>query len=169
MAIRILIADDNENVRSAVARVIRSSGENWEVCYEAVDGRAAIEKAVELGPDLFILDLLMPCDGIAAGRRIRELLPTALMVLNTIWSSPELELEAKKAGVIVQKSSNKALVSAIQQALTAFVYPTIYARLDSSGLNNLPRSTLDESFLNRPRDFLDIIFLARTNRRDFAG
>ena len=119
MAIRILIADDNENVRSAVARVIRSSGENWEVCCEAVDGRAAIEKAVELHPDLFILDLLMPYDGIVTGRRIRELFPTALMVLNTIWSSPALELEARNAGfqVVAEKSSSRVLISAIHKAL----------------------------------------------------
>src|SRR5690348_13085399 len=87
MAIRILIADDNAIARGAVSRVIRSAGENWEICYEAVDGRAAVEKAMELRPDLLILDLLMPYDGISAGRRIREFLPSTPMVLNTIWSS----------------------------------------------------------------------------------
>lgn len=120
MAIRILIADDNANVRSAVARVIRSSGENWEICYEAADGRAAVEKALELRPDLLILDLLMPHDGITAGREIHKLLPSAPMVLNTIWSSPTLEQEARRAGfqVVAEKSSAAILISAIHQALT---------------------------------------------------
>lgn len=121
MAIRILIADDNAIARGAVSRVIRSAGENWEICYEAVDGRAAVEKAMELRPDLLILDLLMPYDGISAGRRIRELLPSTPMVLNTIWSSAALEQEAKKAGfqVVAEKSSGAVLISAIQQALLA--------------------------------------------------
>ncbi|HEU5411344.1 MAG TPA: response regulator [Candidatus Acidoferrales bacterium] len=121
MAIRILIADDNATARSAVSHVIRSSGENWEICYEAVDGRAAVEKAMELRPDLLILDLLMPYDGISAGRKIRELLPSTPMVLNTIWSSPALEQEAKRAGfqVVAEKSSGAVLISAIQQALLA--------------------------------------------------
>jgi DNA-binding NarL/FixJ family response regulator len=119
MRIRILIADDNANVRSAVSRMIRNAGEDWEVCYEAVDGQAAVEKAAELRPDLLILDLLMPYDGISAGRKIRELLPSAPMVLNTIWSSPALELEARNAGfqVVAEKSSSRGLISAIHQAL----------------------------------------------------
>lgn len=123
MAIRILIADDNANVRSELSHVIRSSGENWEVCYEAVDGQSAVEKAAELRPDLFILDLLMPCDGITAGRKIRELLPSAPMVLNTIRSSPTLEIEAKHAGfqVVAQKSGSAGLISAIHEALRASV------------------------------------------------
>lgn len=121
MAIRILIADDNETARSAVSQVIRSAGENWEICYEAADGKSAVKKAVELRPDLLILDLLMPFDGISAGKKIHKLLPKTPMVLNTIWSSAAIEEEAKRAGfqVVAEKSSRAALISAIQQALSA--------------------------------------------------
>ena len=121
MSIRILVADDNASVRSAVSEVIRSSGHEWEVCYEASNGQAAIEKAVELRPDLLIIDLLMPFDGISAGREIRKLLPRTPMVLHSIWASPELEREATKAGfqVVAQKTNSAALISAIHEALLA--------------------------------------------------
>jgi|SRR5690348_8963029 len=119
MPIRILVADDNASVRLAICRIIRGSGENWEICYEAVDGRGAVEKAAELRPDLLVLDLLMPYDGISAGREIRRRLPDARMVLNTIWSSATIEREAFEAGfqVVAEKSSGSMLIAAIQKAL----------------------------------------------------
>jgi chemotaxis response regulator CheB len=56
---RILIADDNEMVRSRLAGILLSVA-NWEVCGQAIDGPDAIEKAVELPPDLILLDICIP-------------------------------------------------------------------------------------------------------------
>lgn len=97
-----------ETARSAICHAIRSAGQNWKICYEAVDGKSAVEKAIELRPDLLILDLLMPYDGISAGKKIRELLPDTPMVLNTIGSSQTVEQEAKNAGfqVVAEKSDS---------------------------------------------------------------
>lgn len=52
---RILIADDRESMRMAVKTVIRMHP-GWEICGEADDGREAIAKALELNPDLVLLD-----------------------------------------------------------------------------------------------------------------
>ncbi len=60
MAIRILVADDHPLVRSTLSSLIRNSRDNWEVCGEAEDGQAAVQMAVELKPDLAILDFRMP-------------------------------------------------------------------------------------------------------------
>ncbi len=56
---RILIADDHEVVRQGV-RSLLEAHPGWEVIAEASDGRDAVEKVAQLGPDVVILDIGMP-------------------------------------------------------------------------------------------------------------
>ena len=70
MPIRILIADDNQPVRSALGERLKSEG--WEVL-EAANGKEAVAQAMAMKPDLAILDLVMPqMDGLTASRKINE-------------------------------------------------------------------------------------------------
>jgi DNA-binding NarL/FixJ family response regulator len=120
MSVRILIADDHDLLRGAVAELLRKTGDNWEVCCEVADGKAAIEKAAQLRPDLVILDVLMPLrDGISAGREIRTVLPGAPIVLYTILASPALEADARRAGfhAVVHKANAAELITAVRSAL----------------------------------------------------
>lgn len=120
MSVRILVADDFPGVRTAVSRLIHDSHEDWQVCCEAQDGQAAVDKAVEEKPDLVILDFRMPGrDGISAGREIRALLPHVRILMFTMIDSPYLEAVSAAAGFqgIVQKSRCAALIPAIRNAL----------------------------------------------------
>lgn len=123
MAVRILIADDHARVRSELKQLIHNSDYDWEVCCEACDGQDAIEQAAHYEPDLLILDLIMPgCDGIRAGRKIREFLPNSPLLLYTLLESEYLEREAKKAGffaMVHKADSSLALISAIRDALAS--------------------------------------------------
>ena len=58
-SLRILVADDHEVVRHGI-RALLEGHPGWEVCGEAIDGRDAVDKARELGPDLALLDIGMP-------------------------------------------------------------------------------------------------------------
>jgi DNA-binding NarL/FixJ family response regulator len=116
---RILIADDNALVRTAMREVLEEVDEQWEIV-EAADGRDAVRKAQQLRPELVILDLVMPVSGgLAASRQISKLLPRVPILLHTLYWSEEIELEAAKAGVrkVVRKSETRALVSAVQDVL----------------------------------------------------
>jgi DNA-binding NarL/FixJ family response regulator len=116
MAIRVLIVDDNELVRKTLAALIRESG--FEVCGQAEDGQAAITKASELKPDLVIMDLVMPLmNGFEASREISQKLPETRIVLHTLHTMPEVELEAKKHGIsrVVLKSQAHNLISVMQE------------------------------------------------------
>lgn len=120
MSVRILIADDHDLLRGAVAELLRKTCDNWEVCCEAADGGAAIRKAAELKPDIVILDVLMPVrDGISAGREIHTVLPNAPILLYTILASPALEADARRAGfhAVIPKYNAAALITAIRTAL----------------------------------------------------
>jgi len=125
MAIRILIADSHQRVRTAVVNLIRDSGENWEVCCEVEDGQAAIDKARELKPDVAILDLTMPLrDGLTASYLIHKFFPEIPIVLLSMLSSSWLEVEAKRVGIqaVVDKSNGTELIAAIRRLLQ--VVPT---------------------------------------------
>jgi DNA-binding NarL/FixJ family response regulator len=114
---RILIADDHESVLRCV-RAVLESHPGWEVCGDAVNGREAVRRAVELKPDLVVLDWAMPeLNGLKAAEEIRDLLPDVPIVLHTMYGS-QIGVEAKNHGVcrVVEKGSG-ALVTAVESCL----------------------------------------------------
>jgi two-component system response regulator NreC len=78
---RILIADDNDRVRSGI-RAILNNEEGFEVCGEAADGTQAFDKTRELSPDLVLLDVHMPnSDGFEVARRMRLEFPEVKVLI----------------------------------------------------------------------------------------
>ncbi|HXZ78811.1 MAG TPA: response regulator [Terriglobales bacterium] len=120
MPARILIADDSLTMRQQLRKFLESNRE-WQVCGEAVDGRDAVEKAQLLKPDVILLDLAMPqMDGLTTAKQILRHLSAVPVILYTLHSSPQLELEAGKAGiqsVVAKQDGINALSAAIKSAL----------------------------------------------------
>jgi len=103
---RIVIVDDHPTMREGL-RAILHTADDLVVCGEAENGFEAVAKAGQLQPDLIILDLAMPeMDGLRAAREISTALPTVPILMHTSYSSPELDMEAKKAGVQQVLSKN---------------------------------------------------------------
>lgn len=126
MPIRLLIADDNAVVRTALHQLLERAGD-WEVV-DAENGREAIAKAQELAPTLIILDLVMPVmDGLAAAREISKLMPQTPLLMHTLHWSPQVEIEAQKVGVrkVVPKADSKGLIAAILHYLTVEPQPAV--------------------------------------------
>lgn len=97
--VRILLADDTPLFRRAIATLIDEQGD-LVVVGQADTGAEAVELATELRPDLVVLDVEMPVmDGIAAARRIREVLPETRIIMLTVWEDDEHLLEAVRVGV----------------------------------------------------------------------
>ena len=96
---RILIADDRQLMRDAL-KAIFALRPTWKVCGEASDGAEAVAKAVQLQPDLVILDFKMPlADGIRAASEILTAMPSTPIVMYTLYKTEELESAAKLIGV----------------------------------------------------------------------
>ena len=124
MPSRILIADDSLVIRRALISELLNAG--FEVCGEAMDGRAAVEKALELKPDLVVIDLVMPrLNGLAASREISRGLPGVPIVMHSVHVMPLHEEEAKKSGVsrVVSKSESN-LVAVVRELLASKVNQT---------------------------------------------
>jgi DNA-binding NarL/FixJ family response regulator len=99
LLIRILIADDHEAVRRGV-RSILLSRPDIEISGEAADGRQAVAQALQLRPDLIILDLTMPVmGGIAAAAELHKLLPDTPVLFYSMHEGDYLVSEAKRLGV----------------------------------------------------------------------
>lgn len=97
--VRILLADDLLLFRRAIAELIDDQGD-LTVIGQADNGVEAVEMAQALRPDIVVLDVEMPVmDGIAAARRIRELLPETRIVMLTVWQDDDHLLEAIQLGV----------------------------------------------------------------------
>ena len=118
--VKILIADDSSSVRSTIRKLVESHSSLWKVCAEAANGIEAVQKAMELKPDLVIIDLQMPVlDGISASARIMKSLPRTPIVINTIYKSAYVDFEAKNAGVreVISKGEPGRLLKAVEALL----------------------------------------------------
>jgi DNA-binding NarL/FixJ family response regulator len=117
--VRILIADDHELVRRGVRTVLDTQA-GWIVCGEASTGREAVTKALDLRPDIVILDISMPeLNGLEATRQIRRAVSTKILIL-TVHESEQLVTEVMDAGAhgyVLKADAGRTLVHAIQALL----------------------------------------------------
>jgi DNA-binding NarL/FixJ family response regulator len=125
--IRILVADDHEVVRRGVRAVLEGQA-GWEVCGEARSGREAVAKAIELRPDVVILDLTMPeLNGLEATRQIRRAVPAKVLVLS-VHESDQVVTEVVDAGAhgyVLKTDAGRVLVEAIH---ALFAGQTFFSR-----------------------------------------
>src|SRR5258708_5301995 len=90
--LRILVVDDSQAMRRALRRVLERHVD-WEVCAEASNGREALEKAAQCGPDVILLDFQMPeMNGLEAAKEMRRRTPEIPILMVTMHMSPQLAL-----------------------------------------------------------------------------
>jgi CheY-like chemotaxis protein len=115
--LRILVADDNPALRTSLGNMLASSHDGWVICAEAENGRQAVSKAIDLRPDVVVLDLSMPVmDGLEAAREIANVFASIPIFLYTLHVIPALEQEAAKFGIkqVVCKPNWQSLFDAIE-------------------------------------------------------
>ncbi|MBX7233329.1 MAG: response regulator transcription factor [Caldilineales bacterium] len=95
---RVLLADDHALFREGLAGILAAQPD-MEVVGEARDGLEAVVKALELKPDLVLMDVQMPgLDGLEATRRIRQALPQTTVVVLTVRDDDDKLFQALKNG-----------------------------------------------------------------------
>lgn len=96
--IRVLLVDDHDLFREGLAGIIASQPD-LEVIGEAGDGLEGLVKAMEMKPDLILMDLQMPgMDGLEATKKIKEALPEVTVVVLTVRDEDEKLFTALKNG-----------------------------------------------------------------------
>ncbi|HXH50343.1 MAG TPA: response regulator transcription factor [Terriglobia bacterium] len=118
--VRILLADDHEIVRHGLRRLLETQP-GWKICGEAGSGREALEKTLQLKPDVVILDHSMPeLSGAEAARQILKALPQTEIVILTMHNSEQLLREVLEAGVhgyVLKSDAMCDMVSAVRTLL----------------------------------------------------
>lgn len=139
-SLRILIVDDHEVVRRGL-RSLLSSRPEWEVCGEAADGQAAVEKVQSLQPDLVLMDVTMPVmTGTEAAKAIRsQHLHTKIIIISQ--NEPEvtrrMAMEAGASGFVAKSDLSRDLLSTIERVSLPRAAATVCAAEESA--ENRPR------------------------------
>jgi DNA-binding NarL/FixJ family response regulator len=115
--LRILVADDHEVVRKGLVALLHGQ-RDWRVCGEAAEGRDAVEKALQMKPDVMILDLGMPnLNGLEATRQILKANPQARILILTLHDSDQVVHEVLNAGArgfLLKSDAARDLVAAVE-------------------------------------------------------
>ena len=108
--LRVLVVDDSAYVRKVVTQLL-SRSPFLEVVGTARDGREALERAVELEPDVITCDLIMPnLDGVGFVREQMARKPIPIIIVSVASESGELVLSALDAGGNRSLATAKVLV-----------------------------------------------------------
>jgi DNA-binding NarL/FixJ family response regulator len=121
----VLLADDHEVVRAGLRRVL-DNAPNCEVAGEATNGREAVEVALNLRPDVIVLDITMPeLNGLEATRQIVKDFPEAEILILTVHDTESLVREVLNAGArgyLLKSDARRFLVTAVQSLLEHKTY-----------------------------------------------
>lgn len=94
--VRVLVADDHPVMRAGITAALEESG--FTVVAEAADAAGAVSAAIHYRPDVCLLDVYMPGDGITAVRGIRAALPDCAIVMLTVSEADSDLFDALLAG-----------------------------------------------------------------------
>ncbi|WP_255807473.1 response regulator [Cohnella mopanensis] len=171
--IRILLVDDHAVVRSGLAMLLGAK-EDMEVVGEAAEGEEAIVKAMQLLPDVVLMDLSMPHgkDGLSTTAELKKRLPNTSVLILTMHDDEEYLFRAihlGASGYILKSSPHDEMISAIRHvaAGNAYLHPTATKRLMGEYLEKLKNGGDQgtfESLSEREKEILAKVAQGYTNK-----
>jgi DNA-binding NarL/FixJ family response regulator len=157
---RAILADDHTILVEAFRKLLEPQ---CEVVGTASDGRALLETAPQLKPDVIVVDIGMPLmNGLEAGWRLKELMPAAKIIFLTMNEDPDLAMEAMRCGAsgyLLKSSAASELTQAIQMALKgkSYVTPQIARGMQKAFVNNPRPKTGDKTLTPRQREVVQLL------------
>ena len=165
--IKVLLVDDHEMVRLGVSSYL-SIEDDIEVIGEAENGRVGYEKALELRPDVILMDLVMDeMDGIESTKLILNDWPEAKIIIVTSFIDDEKvypAIEAGAAGYLLKTSTAHEIAEAIRatQRGERVLEPEVTTKMMDRLTNRTP--ILHEDLTNREQEVLLLIAEGKSNQ-----
>jgi DNA-binding NarL/FixJ family response regulator len=135
---RVMLADDHTILLDAFRKLLEP---NFEVVGTVSDGRALLEAAPNLKPDVIVIDVGMPLmNGLEAGLRLKEQMPAVKIIFLTMNEDPDLAVEAMRSGAsgYLLKLHSTWVIRTIHTSLKgkSYVTPQIARGMQKAFINN---------------------------------
>jgi len=157
---RILIADDHTLIADLCKKLLEPE---FEVVGTVSDGRAMVRVATQCKPNVIVADIVMPLlNGIDAGRQVKEALPLVKLVYLTMYTDPELALEAfdrGAAGYLLKTCAASELVTAVRDVLKgkSYLSPSLKQKVTHLRWEHKKYTKEEERLTERQREVLQLL------------
>jgi DNA-binding NarL/FixJ family response regulator len=157
---RVLLADDHQLLREAFAQLLQP---HCDIVGAVADGRALLDAAPALGPDVVVLDIAMPLlNGLDAARQLKRRMPAVKVIFLTVSEDPDLAAEAFRAGAsgyLLKNSAASELLRAIDEVFhgRSYVTPLVTKGLVGSFLHEPGPANKTGELSQRQREVLQLL------------
>lgn len=157
---RVMLADDHTMLVEAFRKLLEPQ---FEVVGTVSDGRALVEIAPQLKPEVIVVDVAMPLmNGLEAGLRLKQLMPAVKLIFLTMNEDPDLAIEAIRSGAsgyLLKNSAASELIHAIQMALKekSYVTPQIARGMQKAFVKGLRPKARAKSLTPRQREVVQLL------------
>lgn len=162
---RIILADDHVILLDAIKNLLEPE---FEIVGTFHDGHALIRGALEVKPDVIVLDIGMPkMNGLSAGQRLKQALPKVKLIYLTMNLDPDLAAEAFRlgaSGYVVKNSAATELVHGIREVLRgrSYITPLMTKGMVGSFTHNIERRKNPNKLTLRQKEVLQLLAEGRS-------
>jgi DNA-binding NarL/FixJ family response regulator len=157
---RILIADDHTLVADLCKKLLEAE---FDVVGTVADGRALLQSAVDLKPDVIVVDVAMPIlNGLDAGQQVKQMVPAVKLVYLTMNPDPEVAAEAFRrgaSGYLLKTCAADQMVIAVRKVLRGMSY--LSPQLSKETVSYLRKQSMlqeeQERLTERQREVLQLL------------
>jgi DNA-binding NarL/FixJ family response regulator len=156
----VLLADDHMMIAEAFRHLLEPQ---YQVIATVSDGRALLETALELKPDVVVVDVGMPLlNGLSAGQQLKQRMRRTKVVYVTMNEDPDVAAEALRTGAsayLLKSSAASELIRAIQMALKgkSYVTPQIARGMQKAFINNPGPRVRAKALTPRQREVVQLL------------
>jgi two-component system response regulator NreC len=165
--IRVLVVDDHAVVRSGL-RLLLDAQDDIETVGEAENAERAVFEAIDLKPDVILMDLVMPGKGGIEGMpAVREAVPDAKVLVLSMQDDPRYVREAFAAGAagyVLKEAADTDVVTAVRAVAAGeqYVHPSLGAKMVAADAAAAAKAGADP-LSDREHEVLRLLALGHTN------
>jgi len=157
---KVLLADDHRLLVDAFRNFLEPT---YEVVGSVGDGHALLDTAPVLKPDVVVIDIAMPrLNGLEAGRRLKQMMPSVKLIYLTMNEDPDLAIQAVRegaSGYLLKTSAASELFHSIQVAMkgSRYVTPKIQSAMNEAFIRDPWGRNYEKEPTPRQREVLQLL------------